>query len=275
MHRYRFGNTVIRIENEPEVPAGAYLDVFEVDSASEDITVHYVQGRIAVSDQAADNGEVIVDGNRVICRYGFLKHAVSYSRKDWCTDYVEPQMDPELRNQKFFTLNELLFMSGIHEAFLYRNALLLHASYIVHNGTAVIFTAPSGTGKSTQASLWEKYKNAEIINGDRVLLYFEDDTLYAGGFSACGSSDVCRNVSAPVKAIVVLEQGKDNEITVMRKVKTFSSLLAASVYFHWSEEENKLAGDTVMRIMDSVPVVKFSCTPDEDAVNALNTWLEK
>ena len=50
------------------------------------------------------------------------------------------------------------------------NHYVLHSSYIVYHDQAILFTAPSGVGKSTQASLWQKYRNIKIINGDRTLI---------------------------------------------------------------------------------------------------------
>ncbi|WP_370839368.1 hypothetical protein [Intestinibacter bartlettii] len=41
------------------------------------------------------------------------------------------------------------------------------AHSLIGKDKGILFSAPSGTGKSTQADLWEKYENAEIINGDR------------------------------------------------------------------------------------------------------------
>ena len=51
-----------------------------------------------------------------------------------------------------------------HEAFV------LHCAYITHEGKAILFSAPSETGKTTQGNLWEKYRGAKTVNGDRALL---------------------------------------------------------------------------------------------------------
>ena len=58
---------------------------------------------------------------------------------------------------------------------------LFHCSYIERDGNAILFTAPSGTGKSTQAELWKKYRNAQIINGDRAAIRIVDGTVMAEG----------------------------------------------------------------------------------------------
>ena len=49
--------------------------------------------------------------------------------------------------------------------------LVLHSSYVLtQSGAAVLFSGPSGIGKSTQAALWQQYAGADVINGDRTLL---------------------------------------------------------------------------------------------------------
>ena len=44
------------------------------------------------------------------------------------------------------------------------------ASFIRWQGRGILFSAPSGTGKSTQANLWVQHQGAEVINGDRAAL---------------------------------------------------------------------------------------------------------
>ena len=57
---------------------------------------------------------------------------------------------------------------GLAESLLFLDSLLMHASYIEVDGEAILFTAPCGTGKSTQAELWRKFAGATVINGDKA-----------------------------------------------------------------------------------------------------------
>lgn len=69
--------------------------------------------------------------------------------------------------------------------------LVLHSSYVLPpNGKAVLFSGPSGIGKSTQAALWQRYAGADVINGDRTLIRTDD--LTANGVFYSGTSGICK-----------------------------------------------------------------------------------
>ena len=72
-----------------------------------------------------------------------------------------------------------------------RDSMILHCAYIKYCGAAILFSAPSETGKSTQAGLWEKYRGSETVNGDRALLRKIDGRWTACGWPVCGSSEIC------------------------------------------------------------------------------------
>lgn len=72
---------------------------------------------------------------------------------------------------------------ALERRMLQKDSFILHSAYIRHRGRAILFSAPSGTGKSTQASLWAQYAGAEIINGDRALLQKVQDCWMARGLA--------------------------------------------------------------------------------------------
>ena len=72
-----------------------------------------------------------------------------------------------------------LILVGFYSYMSLRQTLLMHASAVSWNGQGLVFTAPSGTGKTTQAELWARYKGAKILNGDKVFLKQETDAIHA------------------------------------------------------------------------------------------------
>lgn len=155
-----------------------------------------------------------------------------------------------------------------------KNGILLHASCISHKGEAIAFTAPSGTGKSTQAELWRKYRSAEIINGDRIMIRTSDEGCEAIGIPFSGSSGICQNKTIPLKAIVYLSQGKTNEAVRLTGVKAFRKIWEGCSMHTWNREDVAHAADTVQALLRRVPVIQLTCTPDERAVEMLESVLK-
>lgn len=150
--------------------------------------------------------------------------------------------------------------------------IILHSSYIItRRGDAVLFSGPSGIGKSTQAALWEKLMGAEIINGDRCLIDARSRT--ANGIFYSGSSDICKNKSAPLTAIVMLEQSDLNEVSVIRPRRAFEKVLAQSSYYKWDEHSASVMTGLAADLVSSVPVYLLRCRPDAAAVSLLNEVL--
>lgn len=155
--------------------------------------------------------------------------------------------------------------------------VFLHASCIAVGGRAVLFTAPSGGGKSTQAELWRKFRGAQIINGDRTLLRKLGGVWYAFGSPYCGTSGICRNAACPVEAIVLLRRGGNNTIRSAPAREALATLLGGFTYDTWSGEQTHRVLALAEELMGEVPMLCLDCTPDESAVRGLEDmiWPQK
>ena len=150
---------------------------------------------------------------------------------------------------------------------------ILHSSYIVYKNQAILFTAPSGTGKSTQASLWEKYRGARIINGDRSLIVNKNGKYYATGLPICGSSKICFNEEYPIKAVVILDQGKENSIETLSYKEMVKKLFSEiTVNYHNNEFVDNVL-DFIDDFIVNVPVYHLTCNISEDAVICLDNCI--
>lgn len=152
---------------------------------------------------------------------------------------------------------------------LSEGGVVLHASYILHNGRAILFTAPSGTGKSTQADLWRKLRDARIINGDRAVIRAVDGQAVACGIPFAGSSEYCENVTAPLAAIVYLAQAPETKISRLTGFRAFRRVWEGCSVNTWNRSDVEAATGIVESVISRVPVFYLPCTPDETAVNAL------
>lgn len=65
----------------------------------------------------------------------------------------------------------VLESAGLFDILADAGMLVLHSAYIVtRQGEGILFSGPSGIGKSTQAALWQHYGAAQTVNGDRALV---------------------------------------------------------------------------------------------------------
>ena len=152
---------------------------------------------------------------------------------------------------------------------------VLHSSFIAAEGKAILFTAPSGTGKSTQAALWEQYRSAEVINGDRSAVRVTDSGIVACGIPFAGSSNICKNKTLPLAAIVYLKQAPENRIRRLRGAESFCRIWEGCSVNTWDKADVAAVSDTVQQVIGAVPVFELACTPDERAVLALEEALKQ
>lgn len=155
---------------------------------------------------------------------------------------------------------------GLESILLQHQALLLHASFVRAWGQGVLFSAPSGTGKSTQAELWKQYFGADIINGDRAILRLEEGKWQAFGSPYAGSSRIYRNEKAPVCAIIVLRQARKNHIRLLPTTQSVFALFPEITIHRWDETFTVQALQLLTALLSRVPVYLLECRPDREAV---------
>ena len=149
------------------------------------------------------------------------------------------------------------------------NAFILHSSFIKYQDKAILFTAPSGTGKSTQADLWEKYENAEIINGDRSGIRKMDGKWIAYGLPIAGSSGIYKNKKAEISHIIVLKQGKENKLTQLSPREAFIKLYSETLVHTWDKEFQENIINMITDVVQNVRIYQYECLPDKSAVEFL------
>ena len=154
------------------------------------------------------------------------------------------------------------------------DGVVFHCSYIDVGDKAILFTAPSETGKSTQADLWNKYRDAEIINGDRAAIRLIDGKLHTAGIPFAGSSIHCKNRTLPLAAIVYLAQAPVTTIRRMKGYEAFARVWEGISINTWDKSDMEKASALVKKLVENVPVFYMPCTPDESAIIALEKALE-
>ena len=163
---------------------------------------------------------------------------------------------------------------GLFDLLAESGMLVLHSAYLLtREGEALLFSGPSGVGKSTQAALWERFAGGQVINGDRALLRPADGTAH--GILYAGTSGICRNVSAPIRAILLLEQAEENQISRPRPREAFARLLSQCAYYPWDSASAARMTELAAQLVGAVPVYRLACRKDESAVRTLEDYLRR
>lgn len=167
----------------------------------------------------------------------------------------------------------------IGEAFKYvaiqNQGLVFHSSTIDYNGKGIMFSADSGTGKSTHTGLWLKYYPAQtkIINDDSPLIRLVDGKPYVFGTPWSGKTDINDNVQAPLSAIVFLKRGepKVEELTFDDAFKLFCKqsfiLPFAPLFLNYVTTADKL--------LRKIHMTSLYCDISKKSVDTIKGYLEE
>jgi hypothetical protein len=167
----------------------------------------------------------------------------------------------------------LMNMLCLESLLLRHGGLILHAAFIRWQGQGILFSAPSGTGKSTQAQLWEQYMGAEILNGDRAAIRNRNGIWTAYGLPYAGTSHIYRNTSAPIRAIVILRQAPQNRIRPLPVSEALRALLPEFTAHRWDPSFMEKMLDMLSQLLQHVPAYCLECRPDRSAVQLLKRSL--
>lgn len=283
---FKIGSVVLSVQGLSEKALDGkegYFRRFAVPECIPDIRLRYFLTRhIPGTDKETETAE---DGSCRILRKGdqiWRWPAESGEKNKVCFvqkfSYGQRNHSDIFLDEKAFRTNPRLPVQAMGLDFLLapRGYVILHASCVEYEEKAILFTAPSGTGKSTQAELWRSCRRgAEIINGDRIIAAFENRMPRVYGIPLCGNSGIVKNRELPIRAVVILGQAKENRITSLTGRDALSFILSESSIHAWDRVGTAGSLDTLLEIVRRVPVCRLDCRPDETAVRCLESWLRR
>lgn len=154
---------------------------------------------------------------------------------------------------------------AFYNELLRHNGMMLHSSCVEKDGFAYLFSARSGTGKSTHTHLWLKnLEGTRIINDDKPALVYDNSKWYACGTPFSGKTDENIDVKIPVRAITFLHRSEKNTVKKIPPFQAVGLLLEQTIKpADRSLAENMLElADLLLR---EVPVFSLGCNLDDDA----------
>ena len=167
-------------------------------------------------------------------------------------------------------LETLAVLRRLSEAMAARDTILFHGSALAYEGSGVIFTAASGTGKSTHARLWRQAFGPRVtmINDDkpfvRVSPVGAPEKARVFGSPWDGKHHLSANTSAPLRAICVIGRAAENVIVPVSFREAYPLLLQQT---HRPADPAALARvlTTLDRLGGAVTFWRLGCNMDPDA----------
>ena len=147
------------------------------------------------------------------------------------------------------------------------NGFFFHSSSLELDGEAYVFSAPSGTGKSTHTALWREHFGSRVtmINDDKPIIRKTDEGFFIYGTPWMGKSGIGNNIKVPVKAVFILQRGKENSAMRVKTGDVFKQIFSATVIPH---DRTKMSA--LLTLLDeffmAVPIYLLSCNISDDAV---------
>lgn len=198
--------------------------------------------------------------------------SLSVSQSDIAFEREKSMQEDQLEGlaPRFFPddyLETLAVYRRIAEGLLPADILLFHGSAVAVDGRACLFTAKSGTGKSTHTRLWrERFgQRAVMVNDDKPLLRFTEEGVMACGTPWSGKHRLDTNIQVPLAGLCILERSETNHIHPVTPREGWPMLLQQS--YRPQEPEGLLQTmKLVERLSLTVPLYRLGCNMDPEAV---------
>ena len=163
-------------------------------------------------------------------------------------------------------LETLAVYRKLAQLLVQEDILLMHGSVVAVDGQAYLFTAKSGTGKSTHTQLWKKRfgERAVFINDDKPLLKISAQGVTVYGTPWDGKHHRSTNTSCPLKAVCILTRNTENSIQRIDK-KAALPMLCQQSYRPCSPIGTQKTLALVDRLGSSVPLYRLGCNMEPEA----------
>ena len=174
---------------------------------------------------------------------------------------------------RYFTdeyLETLAVYRKIAEQMLSCDTILFHGSVIAVDGEGYLFTAKSGTGKSTHTRLWREVlgDRAVMVNDDKPLLRITKDGVIAYGTPWDGKHRLSTNISVPLKGICILERSAKNHIVRLdtkEQMRSAYPMMVQQTHKSRNPANARKTMELIDRLMEAVPIYRLSCNMEHAA----------
>ena len=163
-------------------------------------------------------------------------------------------------------LESLSVYRKIAEQLPHYDAFLMHGSCLAVDGKSYLFTAKSGTGKSTHARLYREVMGDRVVmvNDDKPLIRFVDGVPHAFGSPWDGKHRLSSNIAVPLQAICILERGEQNRIERIGEAEAYAKLVQ-QIYRPLDGAAMAKTLALIDRVCSTASLWRLECNMDPDA----------
>lgn len=150
------------------------------------------------------------------------------------------------------------------EHLLEQDTILLHGSTLALDGRGYLFTARSGTGKSTHTRLWREVfgSRVQMVNDDKPFARITPAGVTVWGSPWSGKHGLDSNISVPLKGICLLERGSEN---VIRRAEPWELKELLKGFRPQTPGHEILYQQLLNRLTERVSLWHMYCTKDPEA----------
>lgn len=274
----RAGNLTIRLAGAPQAFSEQF-DSFYCDDANtidQTVLIHPI-----VPSQHA-NGRVLLRCSELTIIDAGRQYVLLFPSK---TCIEEAHLSKDASQVIFYchppytdTFREELF-HAIRFSFLYlaqkRHMAVLHSASVLYQGRAWLFSAPSGTGKSTHTNLWKDHLRVPVLNGDLNLLTLEKGQPVIHGIPWCGTSDICDQGTYPLGGIILLKQAGEDRVEELPPDVQRLLILQRLISPSWTPQMLDCNLRLVDKLIPRIYVARLNCTKSISAVTAIRTKIDE
>ena len=146
------------------------------------------------------------------------------------------------------------------------DAAVFHGAAVAVDGETYLFTAMSGTGKTTHMRLWLKKfgERAIVVNGDKPILRFDGQRILVCGTPWSGKERLNTNISLPLKAVCILERDQENHIEPIMLPEAMTTLFQ-QIYRPKAREDVRQTMLMVRRLGQYTSLYRLGCNMEAEA----------
>jgi len=252
---------------------------------AEDVTIRWHEGdpgRTVRGEMTFDSGQTwtmyrSAGGERFIARLarrrqpgGGRRQALVEANPTWDRiRLVERRSGPKWQSLIGLGAGELILRNRI----LFLRGLVFHACGVDDAGRGILLVGHSGSGKSTQARLWAGTPGVTVLSDDRVAVRLDGLSPTIHGTPWGGDAGIAANRRAPLEAVLVLGQARDNSIRRLSKGEAVTELAVRAFLPFWDARLLEQALATVELLATKVPVYALACRPKPDVIPLVRSIL--